>query len=442
MPTKRGRSKWQRLPRFLRWFYPGLRVKRWVLLLLLGLVAVAFGAAFAVGLGAMVEVLDVVSQVVGPDLATQVSVLIGVALIAGGLCAVVLSLAQIVHSIAEPLRVRENRALVDVLLADRERAHGPSVVAIGGGTGLSNLLRGLKHYINDITAIAAVSDEGGSSGRLRREMDTLPPGDVRRCLVALADDETVMARLLQYRFEDVPSVNGHSLGNLFIAALASITGDFERAVKETSKVLAIRGRVLPATLDHVALCARLQDGSVVRGETQVSAQGRDIQQVFLDPEAPEALPEAVEAIRNADIVVIGPGSTYTSIVPNVLVPGVAEALRTCNAVRVFVCNVMTQPRETDLLVQASDQVRAVMDHAGGKIFDYVLINDAVPSSDVLSRYEAVGARIVRADAEEVGRLGLIPLCGDFISDDIYAWHDPDRLARAVLRLEPVAETVV
>jgi len=442
VPTKRGRSKWQRLPRFLRWFYPGLRVKRWVLLLLLGLVAVAFGAAFAVGLGAMVEVLDVVSQVVGPDLATQVSVLIGVALIAGGLCAVVLSLAQIVHSIAEPLRVRENRALVDVLLADRERAHGPSVVAIGGGTGLSNLLRGLKHYINDITAIAAVSDEGGSSGRLRREMDTLPPGDVRRCLVALADDETVMARLLQYRFEDVPSVNGHSLGNLFIAALASITGDFERAVKETSKVLAIRGRVLPATLDHVALCARLQDGSVVRGETQVSAQGRDIQQVFLDPEAPEALPEAVEAIRNADIVVIGPGSTYTSIVPNVLVPGVAEALRTCNAVRVFVCNVMTQPRETDLLVQASDQVRAVMDHAGGKIFDYVLINDAVPSSDVLSRYEAVGARIVRADAEEVGRLGLIPLCGDFISDDIYAWHDPDRLARAVLRLEPVAETVV
>jgi uncharacterized cofD-like protein len=390
----------------------------------------------------LVEVIDAVSQVVGTELAAQASVLIGVALIAGGLCAVVLSLAQIVHSVAEPLRARENRALVDVLLADREREGGPVVVAVGGGTGLSNLLRGLKHYISDITAIAAVSDEGGSSGRLRREMDTLPPGDVRRCLVALADDETVMARLLQYRFEDVPSVNGHSLGNLFIAALASITGDFERAVKETSKVLAIRGRVLPATLDHVVLCARLQDGSVARGETQVSAQGAAIEQVFLDPEAPEALPEAVEAIRNADIVVIGPGSTYTSVVPNLLVPGVAEALRTCNAVRVFVCNVMTQPGETDLLLQASDQVRAVMDHAGGKVFDYVLINDAVPSSDVLSRYEAVGARIVRADAEEVGRLGLIPLCGDYISDDIYAWHDPDRLARAILRLEPVAEAVV
>jgi uncharacterized cofD-like protein len=426
-----GLSKWQRLPRILRWLYPGLRVKRWLVLLLLGLVAVAFGVAFAIGLGAMVEVADAFSQVVGADLATQASVVAGVALIAGGLCAVVLSLAQIVHAIAEPLRARENRALVDVLLADREQPRGPIVVTIGGGTGLSNLLRGLKRYTSDITAIAAVSDEGGSSGRLRREMDTLPPGDVRNCLVALADDETIMARLLQYRFEDVPSVNGHSLGNLFIAALASITGDFERAVKETSKVLAIRGRVLPATLDHVALCARLQDGSTVRGETQVSAHGSAIEHVFLDPPDPQALPEAVEAIRRADIIVIGPGSTYTSVIPNLLVPGVAEALRTCNAVRVFVCNVMTQPGETDLLLRSSDQVRVVMEHAGGKVFDYVLANDAVPSSNVLSRYESVGARIVQADADEVGRMGLIPICGDLISSDIYAWHDPDRLAQAV-----------
>jgi len=437
-----GRSKWERLPRFLRWLYPGLRVKRWLLLLLLGLVGVALGAAFAVGLGTMVTVAEAVSRVVGPDLATRASVLVGVALIAGGLCAVVLALTQIVHSIAEPLRAREDRALVDVLLADRERARGPVVVAIGGGTGLSNLLRGLKHYATDITAIAAVSDEGGSSGRLRREMDTLPPGDVRNCLVALADDEAIMGRLLQYRFEDVPSVNGHSLGNLFIAALASITGDFERAVKETSKVLAIRGRVLPATLEHVVLCARLGDGSVIRGETQVGAQGASIEEVFLDPGNPEALPDAVEAIGSADIVVIGPGSTYTSVIPNLLVPGVAEALRNCNAIRAFACNVMTQPGETDLLQKASDQVRTVMRHAGGKVFDYVLINEAVPNRTVLSRYETVGARIVSPDADEVGRMGLIPICGDFISEAIYAWHDPDRLAQAVLRLRPVEEPVV
>jgi len=442
VPTKSGRSRWQRLPRVLRWLYPGLRVKRWLLLLLLGLVVVSFGVAFAIGLGTMVEVTDAVSRVVGASLASRASAVVGVALIAGGLCAVVLSLAQIVHSIAEPLRERENRALVDVLLADRVRPRGPSVVAIGGGTGLSNLLRGLKRHTSDITAIAAVSDEGGSSGRLRREMDTLPPGDVRNCLVALADDEAIMGRLLQYRFEDVPSVNGHSLGNLFIVALASITGDFERAVKETSKVLAIRGRVLPATLDHVVLCARLQDGATVRGETEVSAHGGAIERVFLDPERPEGLPEAVEAIGAADIVVLGPGSTYTSLIPNLLVPGVAEALRRSNAIRVFVCNVMTQPRETDLLLEASDQVRVVLAHAGGKVFDYVLINDAVPSAGVLSRYESVGARIVHADAEEVGRMGLIPICGDLISDDIYAWHDPDRLAQAILRLRPVGEPVV
>lgn len=442
MLARSSASRWQRLPRILRWFYPGLRVKRWLFMLLLGLIAVSFGAAFAVGLGTMMEVTDAVSRVVGADRATEASVIIGIALIAGGLCAVVLSLTQIVHSIAEPLRARENRALVDVLLSDRERARGPAIVAIGGGTGLSNLLRGLKHFTADITAIATVSDEGGSSGRLRREMDTLPPGDVRNCLVALADDEAIMARVLQYRFQDVPSVNGHSLGNLFIAALASITGDFERAVRETSKVLAIRGRVLPATLEHVVLCARLRDGTVARGELEVSARGRDIEQAFLDPDSPEALPEAVEAIRNADIVVIGPGSTYTSLIPNLLVPGVAEALRTTSAVRVFVCNVMTQPGETDLLVKASDQVRVLTEHAKGKVFDYVLMNEAVPSAEVLERYETAGARIVEADAEAVGRMGFIPICGDLISDDIYAWHDPDRLAEAVLKLRPVAEAVV
>ncbi|MGQ9730313.1 MAG: gluconeogenesis factor YvcK family protein [Candidatus Zipacnadales bacterium] len=440
-----SRNKWQRMPRLLRWFYPGLRVKRWLFLLLAGLGVASVGTTLAIGLGWMVEITDAFSRVVGAGLATRASFLVGVGLAVLGLTAVLLALVQIVKSISEPLRTREQKPLVDVLLADRERPRGPKVVAIGGGTGLSNLLRGLKHHTSDITAIAAVSDDGGSSGRLQREMNTLPPGDVRNCLVALADDETMMAQLLQYRFNDVPSVNGHALGNLFIAALTQMTGDFERAVKETSRVLAIRGRVLPATLEHVTLCARLHDGSTIRGETTVANSGRQIREVFLEPADPPALPEAVEAILAADIVAIGPGSTYTSIIPNLLVPGVTEALRHCNAIRVFVCNVMTQPGETDLLVRASDQVRAVMQHAGGKVFDYVLVNEALPRSDVLKRYENAGARIVEPDAEEIGRMGFIPICDRLISNEkepTYARHDPDRLAAAVLRLNAVEESTV
>lgn len=439
---RNGQSKWRQLPRFLRWLYPGLRVKRWLLILLAGLALASVGTTFAIGVGNMMELTDVIAGLVGPVFATRASVLIGAVLAAAGLFLVMWSMRQMIKSVSEPLRVRDDRELVDVLLEDRDRPRGPSVVAIGGGTGLANLLRGLKHQTSDITAIAAVSDDGGSSGRLQREMKTLPPGDVRNCLVALADDEAMMSRLLQYRFEDVPSVSGHSLGNLFIAALASITGDFERAVKETSKVLAIRGRVLPATLDSVTLCARLEGGTIIRGETMVGDNGGALEEVFLDPPGPEALPEAVEAIKSADIVVIGPGSTYTSLIPNLLVPGVAEALKSCSALRVFICNVMTQPGETDLLTRASDQVRALTDHAGGKVFDFVLINEAVPSPEVLSRYEGVGARIVEADADEVGRMGLIPICGDLISTDDYAWHDPEKLTPAILRLRPVEEPVI
>jgi uncharacterized cofD-like protein len=437
-----GRSKWQRLPRLLRWFYPGLRVKRWLGLLLAGLTAVSFGAALAIGLGPILDVTDALSRIVGAAFATRAALIVGTVLAAAGLAAVLLSLRQLVKSVADPLRASDDRELVDVLLDARDRPRGPAVVAIGGGTGLSNLLRGLKRYTSDIVAIAAVSDDGGSSGRLQREMKTLPPGDLRNCLVALADDEALMGRLLQYRFSDVPSVNGHSLGNLFIAALASITGDFERAVKETSKVLAIRGRVLPATLERVTVCGRLRDGTVVRGETNVGHSGGQLREVYLDPADPVALGEAVEAIRAADIVVVGPGSTYTSVIPNLLVPGVSQALAECNAIRVFVCNVMTQPGETDLLLRASDQVRVVREHTGRKVFDYVLINEAVPTPDVLERYERVGARIVQPDADEVGRMGAIPICGDLISSDDYARHDPDKLAQAVLRLSPVAEPVI
>ncbi len=435
-------AKWQRLPRFLRWFYPGLRVKRWLGLLLVGLVGVSFGAALAIGLGPVLDVTDVLSRALGTSHATQGAVAVGTILAAVGLAIVLLALRQLARSVFDPLRGRDDRELVDVLLAHRGRPQGPSVVAIGGGTGLSTLLRGLKYHTSDIVAIVAVSDDGGSSGRLQREMNTLPPGDVRNCLVALADDEDLMTRLLQYRFEDVPSVEGHSLGNLFIAALTAITGDFERAVKETSKVLAIRGRVLPATLDHIALCARLTDGMVVRGETQVSHTDGRIERVYLDPPDPVALPEAVGAILEADLVIIGPGSTYTSLVPNLLVPGVTDALKATSAIRVFVCNVMTQPGETDLLVRASDQVRALTDHAGGKVFDYVLVNEAVPSLEVLNRYERAGASIVQPDVEEVGRLGLIPIGGDLISHDDYARHDPEKLAQATLRLVPVPEPVI
>src|SRR5580692_10277694 len=294
---------------------------------------------------------------------------------------------------------------------------GVRVVAIGGGTGLSTLLHGLKHYvarrrheagrhpISDLAAVVTVTDDGGSSGRLRREYRILPPGDIRNCMVALSQDEALLGRLFQYRFHSGRGLVGHNFGNLFLAALTHVTGDFAEAVRVSGEVLAIRGRIFPTTLENVALEAAMTDGKIVAGETRIAKSGKKIRRLSLRPRHVSPLPEVLEAINQANLILIGPGSLYTSILPNLLVSGVAEAIEKSTATRVFVANLMTQPGETEGFSLA-DHLRVVYDHTRRKFLDWVVASNQLISPDVARRYSRRGAEPVRVDLQDVQRLGV------------------------------------
>jgi len=303
------------------------------------------------------------------------------ALIFGGL-GLILILSGIMgvnRSILKPF-IRPGHPVVDALSNHRRRERGPRIVAIGGGHGLATLLRGLKEYTHSITAVVTVADDGGSSGRLRRERGILPPGDIRNCLAALSNDEALLTQLFQYRFANgQDSLDGHSFGNLFISALAEITGSFEEAVAESGRVLAVHGRVLPSTLHDVRLVADIMLPNFVNevrieGESQIPGVAGVVRRVWLEPNAPPAFPQAVQAILSADLVVIGPGSLYTSILPNLLVPDISQAVRASRALKTYICNVATQPGET-LNYSCSDHVRALQEHTGGGLFDLIVVNN-------------------------------------------------------------------
>jgi len=363
------------------------------------------------------------------------AVILGCLAITLGLIAVFLGVRGTLRAVARIFLPAEEQRLVDIMISRHDAAVGLPCVVVGGGTGLGSLLRGLKEHTTNITAVATVSDEGGSSGRLREDMGVLPPGDLRSCLVALADSEPTMTQLFSHRFgPENGSLSGHSFGNLFIAALTEITGDLEKAIMASSQILAIRGRVLPPTLQNVTLCAKLRDGRSVRGEIAVaSAGGQQIERVYLDPPNPAAVPDVIQAIEQAQLVVLGPGSVFTSIVPNLLVPEVAEAVARTDAVRVLVCNVMTQPGETDSF-GAVDHVEAICRHVSEPVFDYVLLNEAKPSAEVLARYAEEGAGFVAPAPKEIAKLGFIPVCRDLISGDSLARHDPQKLSNALLEI--------
>ena len=283
--------------------------------------------------------------------------------------------------------------MVDLLYEQNLLSRAPRVVVIGGGTGMPVLLRGLKELTSNLTAIVTVADDGGSSGRLRGELGILPPGDIRNCLIALATTEPLLEQLFQYRFNTDSQLDGHSFGNLFIAAMSEITGDFEAAVKESSKVLAVRGRVLPVTLDNIGLGAELVDGRVVYGESNITADPVAIKKVHILPADVTPLPEALLALQEADAIVLGPGSLYTSVIPNLLVPGIAQAIADSNATKIYACNVMTQPGETTGYT-ASDHLRAILQHTTPELVDYVLVNTAAIEPALLQRYQAEGAEPV------------------------------------------------
>ncbi|WP_367306761.1 gluconeogenesis factor YvcK family protein [Alicyclobacillus acidocaldarius] len=315
----------------------------------------------------------------------------------------------------------------------RWRERRLKIVCIGGGTGLSTILRGLKEYDVDLTAVVTVADDGGSSGRLRLDFAMPPPGDIRNCLVALADTEPLLERLLQFRFPAGEGLEGHSFGNLFLAAMTHIMGDFESAIRETSRVLAVRGKVLPAVREDVRLRAYLEDGRVVEGESRIPEAGGRIERLELVPAHLEPLPDVIAAIESADAIVVGPGSLYTSVLPNLLVPGIAEAIASSRACKIYICNVMTQRGETDDL-SASSHVRVIYRHVGRRLFDYVLVNAAPLPEEALRRYQEQQSYPVRVDMEELHKLGLKVIARDFIHYATYARHDSRKVAEQIVSL--------
>jgi uncharacterized cofD-like protein len=328
----------------------------------------------------------------------------------------------------------------------RQRSVAPGgvrVVAIGGGTGLSMLLRGLKHYvarrrqeserhpISDLAAIVTVTDDGGSSGRLRREYRVLPPGDIRNCMVALSQDEALLGRLCQYRFHAGRGLRGHSFGNLFLTALSHVTGDFAEAVRVSGEVLAIRGRIFPTTLENVSLEAAMTDGKIVLGETRIAISGKKIRRLSLRPRRVRPLPEVLEAIRQADLILIGPGSLYTSILPNLLVSGVSEAIERSSATCVLIANLMTQPGETQDYSLA-DHVRAIYGHTRRKFIDWVVASNQLVSAEVARRYSARGAESVRVDIPDLQRLGVRCLLDNLLEEHGVVRHNSARLSQLLI----------
>jgi uncharacterized cofD-like protein len=331
---------------------------------------------------------------------------------------------------------------------ERRVTSGLRVVAIGGGTGLSTLLKGLRHYaippgerraradgpyIHDLCAVVTVSDDGGSSGRLRKELNMLPPGDIRNCIVALSEDEPLLSKLFQHRFDKGSGLEGHSFGNLFLAALTAITKDFSEAVRLSSEILATRGHIHPATTSHVELEALMDDGTRVRGETKITASKGRINELFLVPADVEPQPQTLQAIASADLITMGPGSLFTSLIPNLLVRGIPQAIAASSAIKVYVCNLMTQANES-LGRTAADHIRALNRHAGGQVFDYAIMNRKQMSSELKAKYALEGATQVVVDSEAIQELGVKPMLGDYLEEGEVARHATDRVARDVLNL--------
>lgn len=414
----------QSTARWLRWLTPGLEIKRWLLLLMVAELVLVLGAAYA--LKEIYQTATLPRQFYYITLqfwpywarATVFGIL-GVGLLA-------FSYLKLTQSVLGPFLPGVSAgSLVEVIHAFRLRGRGPRIVAIGGGTGLSSLLRGLKTYTSNLSAILTVADDGGSSGRLRDEYRVLPPGDFRQCLIALADAEPLMKQLFDHRFKE-GSLDGHSFGNLFIMAMADVTGNFEHALRESGKVLAVKGTIVPSTLQDVTLVASI-NGSNVEGESKIPKQNGKISQVFLKPDGAQVNPEAAQAILNAELIVVGPGSLYTSILPNLLVEGMVEAIKASPALKLLVVNLASQDGETDGY-GVGDYLRTVRDHVGINLFDFVLVNSNH------SHMPTGGQSQVIFSAEDAARNPEVRfIAADVVNVRIPSHHDPDKLARVIMR---------
>jgi len=421
---------------FLKWMYPGIKVKRWLLLFSLGVIIASMGLAIVFNYkyaGSLEETIFRMVYLTTGRYYYTVTTLVGMTIIAGGLLIMTLATKFIISSVISVLVPEGSDRLIELIFQKRKLNRGPAVAVIGGGTGLSVLLRGIKSVTGNITAIVTVADDGGSSGRLREDFDMIPPGDLRNCLVALADTEPLMEKLFQHRFGGSGGLAGHNFGNLFIAAMTEVLGDVEQALKESSKVLAVRGRVLPASIQKVRLWAQMVDGSVVEGESQIPLANKRIKKVYLQPEDTMPVESSLEAIREADAVILGPGSLYTSILPNLLVRGVADTLRQSQAVKIYICNVMTQPGETDGY-SASEHVKAILDHVGMGVIDYVVVNSHNVADELKQKYASQGAYPVEADIEAIESMGIKVVKTDVVSETNWVRHDPLKLSRTIVSM--------
>lgn len=417
-----------KMPKQAGWLLPGLQVKRWFALIFVGAVLITVGILILFDLKPIYNTMQFIQQI-----ATQIStewlafgiVMIGAAIFFKGWQKTNLSILDIEDD-------RNNDVLLENLYKRRKLNRGPRIVAVGGGTGLSMLLSGAKNITNNLTAIVSVGDDGGSSGRLREEMGILPPGDIRHCITALADDEDLVNKLFKYRFTNGEGLEGHSFGNLFLTALYDITGDMVSAVRASSRVLSIRGRVLPATLDDMKLVAEMEDGRIIHGESTIPEAHGKIKRLFTEPANCKALPDVIQAIRDAELIILGPGSLYTSVIPNLLVKEISKEIIKSKAKKIYVCNIMTQPGETDNYT-VSDHLKALIQHAGSnKIVDAVLVNDYLPDN-LAGKYQEAGSYPVKLDVPEVKKLGIKIFAKKLIQDsrEGLVRHSSTRVARAV-----------
>ena len=420
----------KRVKQELRWLVPGIGVKRWLLVSWIGTTLGGVGLAMLALNVYRSEPdsrwLPVLTALSLQDLARPLRIIIFLGL---GIFFTLWGVWGLNRSLLKPF-VRPGKHILDTVSDYRKKERGPKIVVIGGGTGLASLLRGIKIYSHNLTAIVTVADDGGSSGELRRTMGVLPPGDIRNCLAAMSDDEELITQLFKYRFGTSAGLNGHNLGNLLITAMADITGSFEKGIAESGRVLAVRGKVMPSTLNDVRLVADIHMAGKnkeirVRGESNIPTTPGKIRRVWLEPNSPDAYPPAIQALLNADLIIIGPGSLFTSLIPNLLVPDIAAAIRSSRAFKFYICNVATQPGETDQF-SCLDHVQTIEKHVGGRIFDLVICNDTIKKDlpgDV---------KYVLPDEKLEENYAIY--CADLL-DELQPWrHDSAKLAQAVMDL--------
>ncbi|MCX7698765.1 MAG: YvcK family protein [Candidatus Goldbacteria bacterium] len=417
---------------FKKFIYPGIRIKRWLMLFILSIIVFAFG--FSGILGNLVQHIRI-EQINVDDFFRKIQRLkfIDFLFLFLGIAGIILALRRSYFAILTMAFPKNDKKFIARIYKEARLKRGPKIAAIGGGTGLSTLLKGIKEYTSNLAAIVTVADDGGSSGRLRKEYNIIPPGDIRNCIVALADEEDILSKLFQYRFTEKGELKGHNFGNIFITALTKISGDFPKAIKEISKVLAIRGQVFPVSLDNIKLKAKLKNGKEIYGQSNITRSKIPIESVHIIPPNCKPYEQALKALKAADVILIGPGSLYTSIIPNLLIPQVREILENDKILKIYICNIMTQPGETDGYT-VSDHIKAIFKHSSNKVIDYVLVNNGIPKEALLKKYRAENSYIVKIDREEVAKLGVKLICAKLIEEGEYIRHSPYLLTKAIMKI--------